>query len=239
MGARRHSDRRKRGAPMRCEKSFIVGPSGSLALGVSMWLERRGVPAGPGHDVPDDGGWPVPARAGAVPALRPPGWRFILQFRGSDSNGAFSNDLPIAPLSQTTVIEQPQEVPRERPELPGTGFSITILEWVFSNQAARDGFREAPTRAIQGFEPSSLFFSPLLSEPHPGLRRSGPSGSESARGILPGRRSPAPCSFQTARDPLVTYASNDVRTLARKGRASGSKPAESPKLTFNSTTFAL
>ncbi len=84
---------------------------------------------------------------------------------GSDSNGAFSNDLPIAPLSQTTVIEQPQEVPRERPELPGTGFSITILEWVFSNQAARDGFREAPTRAIQGFEPSSLFFSPLLSEP--------------------------------------------------------------------------
>ena len=27
---------------------------------------------------------------------------------GSDSNGAFSNDLPIAPLLQTIVIEKPQ-----------------------------------------------------------------------------------------------------------------------------------
>ena len=47
----------------------------------------------------------------------------------------------------------------------GSGFSITVLECNFSNQALGDGFREGKTRWNWDPGPSSLFFSPLLSEP--------------------------------------------------------------------------
>jgi len=88
--------------------------------------------------------------------------------RGSDSNGAKNNDLPGEPVSQTTVIEKPQGL-RERPCIfAGSRFSITVLEYVFSNQASEDEFREGETPKDRSLRPSSLFFAPLLSEPHSG-----------------------------------------------------------------------
>src|SRR5258708_5395628 len=69
---------------------------------------------------------------------------------GSDSNREKNNDLPddrrSETLSQTMVIEKPQEV-RVRPhDFAGSWFSITILECDFSNRPLGDGFREEKTR---------------------------------------------------------------------------------------------
>ena len=70
------------------------------------------------------------------------------------------------------VIEKPQDL-RARPrDFTGFGFSITVLERKFSNQVLGDGSREGETRKNQGPEPSSLFFSPLLSEPRAVTRTS-------------------------------------------------------------------
>jgi hypothetical protein len=88
-------------------------------------------------------------------------------------------------FSRTMVIENPQDF-RARPrDFTGFGFSITVLEREFSNQVLGDGFREGETRKNQGLGPSSLFFSPLLSEPHPRPRperAEGPAGGQSRGG---------------------------------------------------------
>jgi len=77
------------------------------------------------------------------------------------SNGEKTNDLP---------GKAPQGLPRELPESPGSVFSITVLEWVFSNQAARDGFREAPTRGNSGLRTKFVvFFSVALGTPKHGV----------------------------------------------------------------------
>ena len=96
-------------------------------------------------------------------------WRLSTPRRGSDSNGEKNNDLQddscSETLSQTMVIEKPQDL-RVRPrDFAGSWFSITVLECDFSNQPLGDGFREGKTRWNWGLRPSSLFFSPLLSEP--------------------------------------------------------------------------
>jgi hypothetical protein len=67
---------------------------------------------------------------------------------GSDSNGEKTNDLPKESFSQTTVIDRPQDFPWPPPDSRGSGFSITSLEWVFSNQPAGDGSREGETTRI-------------------------------------------------------------------------------------------
>ena len=63
------------------------------------------------------------------------------------------------------VIEKPQDLLQRPHDLVGSWFLVTILGCDFSNQALGDGFREGKTRKNRGSEPSSLFFSPLLSEP--------------------------------------------------------------------------
>jgi hypothetical protein len=67
-------------------------------------------------------------------------------------------------LSQTMVIEKPQEVMERPRDVTGSRFSIIILECDFSNQGLKDGFREGKTRRNRGSEPSSLFFSPCRVE---------------------------------------------------------------------------
>ena len=67
---------------------------------------------------------------------------------------------------------------RERPrDFAALGFSITVLECEFSNQTLGDGFREGKTRWDWGVGPSSLFFSPLLSEPRRHRHGGGDRGS--------------------------------------------------------------
>src|SRR5262249_283615 len=81
-----------------------------------------------------------------------------------------------------------REVPRLSSEASrslGFLFSITVLECVFSTRPLEDGFREGKMRRNWGLEPSSLFFSPLLSEalrPLPCQRRRGGGGSPDVRG---------------------------------------------------------
>ena len=68
------------------------------------------------------------------------------------------------------VIKNPQDL-RVRPrDSAGSGFSITVLEYDFSNQVLRYEFREGKTRKNRGLGPSSLFFAPLLSEPQESRR---------------------------------------------------------------------
>src|SRR5262245_48209107 len=63
------------------------------------------------------------------------------------------------------VIEKPQGFRARLRDFPGSRFSITVLECDFSIQPLGDEFREGKTRWNLGPRPSSLDFSPLLSEP--------------------------------------------------------------------------
>jgi hypothetical protein len=106
---------------------------------------------------------PPPTRSRGAAWERP--MRPILPPWGSDSNGAFFNDLPIGSFSRTTVIENPQRFWVRPCDSAGSRFSITALECVFSNQPLGDGFREGKAPSNRVIRPSSLFFAPLLSDP--------------------------------------------------------------------------
>src|SRR5262245_25464886 len=68
------------------------------------------------------------------------------------------------------VIEKPQGFRARLRDFPCSRFSITVLECDFSIPSLGDEFREGKTRWNWGPRPSSLDFSPLLSEAPSGRR---------------------------------------------------------------------